>query len=180
MDIFKQNKVLLSIIAILAILNLTLIGFIIWSESSHHNESFPNQLQPPHHPMQSEDIREVAEILKNELNLSPNQVEQIRNLRTDFFKKEEDLIKIIRSERDSMNSNMFKKDINEELVKNLAKRVSENEYKMELLRFEQAKQFKSICTPEQLEKFEGLVREIRDYFKPDEHQPRPDNKPERK
>ena len=34
-------------------------------------------------------------------------------------------------------------------------------------RYEQAKELKKICTPEQMEKFETLVLEIRDYFKPD-------------
>lgn len=38
---------------------------------------------------------------------------------------------------------------------------------MELLRFEQAKELKSICNDKQQEKFEKLVKEIRDYFRPD-------------
>lgn len=38
---------------------------------------------------------------------------------------------------------------------------------MELLRFEQAKEMKLICNAEQQEKFEKLVKEIRDYFRPD-------------
>jgi ribosome biogenesis GTPase A len=62
---------------------------------------------------------------------------------------------------------MFNKSINDTLILSLAKRVSQNEYKMELLRFEQAKKFKTLCTPEQLEKFNDLVIEIRDYFKPE-------------
>jgi len=39
---------------------------------------------------------------------------------------------------------------------------------MELLRFDQAQSLKLICTPKQLEKFEGLIIEIRDFFKQDE------------
>ena len=62
----------------------------------------------------------------------------------------------------------------------LAKRVSEYEYKMELLRYEQAQQFKSICTPEQREKFEALVKEIRDYFKPNNQPPRKGDRPPRR
>ena len=73
---------------------------------------------------------------------------------------------MIRSERDSMNLQMFNINTNEEKLKQLALNVSQNEYKMELLRIEQARQLKSICTPKQLEKFSSLVKEIRDYFKP--------------
>ena len=32
--------------------------------------------------------------------------------------------------------------------------------------FEQAKTLKTICTPDQMKKFESLVIDIRDYFKP--------------
>ena len=67
-----------------------------------------------------------------------------------------------------MNAAMFNKTIDEETVKALAQRISDNDYEMEMMRFEQAKEFKSICNDEQLEKFEGLVKEIRDYFKPEE------------
>ena len=82
------------------------------------------------------------------------------------------MVDAVRNERDSMNTVMFNKNNNEELVKSLAKRISDNEYQMELLRFDQAKEFKSICTPEQLEKFEGLIKEIRDYFRPDNQPPK--------
>ena len=46
-------------------------------------------------------------------------------------------------------------------------------FKMELLRYEQAQELKAACTPEQQERFQNLVIEIRDYF-------RPDNQPQRK
>ena len=72
-----------------------------------------------------------------------------------------------------MNELIFNKDTDSTLVKALAKRVADNEYQMELYRLEQAQQLKAICTPEQLKKFNGLVKEIRDYF-------RPDNQPKRR
>jgi hypothetical protein len=37
---------------------------------------------------------------------------------------------------------------------------------------EQAQQLKTICTPQQLEKFDKLVIEIRDYFRPDNRPPK--------
>ncbi|NBU04813.1 MAG: hypothetical protein EBT39_00475 [Sphingobacteriia bacterium] len=87
-------------------------------------------------------------------------------LRLDFYTKEKVLSKIIRAERDSMNDIMFNKNTNEYKIKQLARNVADNEYKMEMLRFEQAKSMKAICSAKQLEKFEDLVKEIRDCFKP--------------
>ncbi|MEI8137156.1 MAG: periplasmic heavy metal sensor [Bacteroidota bacterium] len=158
MDIFAQNKLLIRIVIILAVLNVLSISVFVWKDVS------PN---PPPPPNDTNERKDIALILQKQLNLSETQTEQIRTLRSDFFQKEKELETIIRGERDSMNVAMFNKSINDTLILSLAKRVSENEYKMELLRFEQAKKFKTLCTPEQLEKFNDLVIEIRDYFKPE-------------
>ena len=94
------------------------------------------------------------------------QVSQIQTLRADFFKQEAVLKKTIGAKKDSMNDLIFNKKTDETLVKSLARGIAENEYQMELLRIEQAKMLKTICTSEQLEKFNTLVIEIRDYFRP--------------
>ena len=99
--------------------------------------------------------------------MTAEQTEQIKRLRENVFEKEKELTEVIRAERDSMNVAMFNKNTNEDEVKVLANRISTNEYKMEMIRLEQSKQLKTICTAEQLEKFEKLVLEIRDYFRPD-------------
>jgi len=121
----------------------------------------------PRQPKQLNEYREVSTILERELKLSKEQADRIKDLRSDFFEKEKELSTSIRSERDSINLFMFNKNDNAELIKSLARRVADHDYKMELLRFEQAQAFKAICTPEQLQKFEGLVKEIRDYFRQD-------------
>lgn len=111
-------------------------------------------------------MNEVFGVLKDELQLNATQIEQLKSLREDFFMKESKLAKTIKSQRDSMNELMFNAQTDTLLVKSIAKRVSNNEYKMEILRFEQAKTLKTICTPAQMKKFESLVIDIRDYFKP--------------
>jgi periplasmic protein CpxP/Spy len=163
MDIFTQKKFLIRIVILLVLLNLLLIGFFLFRGTYS---------KPPRQGNQNE-FRDVSEILRRELNLSNEQVDQIRILRSSYFEKEEALAAVIKGERDSINMIMFNKSTNEELVRSLARRVADNDYKMELLRFEQAQKLKSVCTPEQLEKFENLIIEIRDYF-------RRDNQPKRK
>jgi len=163
MDIFTQKKLLVRIVILLTTLNLILIASVVWND----------YFRKPPPPVNQDDFRDVSEILKRELNLSDKQVEQIRNLRSVYFRKERAISDVIKGERDSINSSMFSNNTNVELIKSLARRVAENEYKMELLRFEQAEELKAICTPEQLQKFEGLILEIRDYF-------RNDNKPAKK
>jgi Spy/CpxP family protein refolding chaperone len=162
MDIFTEKKLLTRIVILLIVLNLFSIGMFLWTDYFR---------KPPRQPNPNE-FRDVSSILKRELNLSEKQVDQLRKLRSGFFEQEKTLSEAIRSERDSINSTMFNKSTNEELVRSLARKVAENEYKIELLRFEQAQKLKSICTPEQMQKFEGLVFEIRDYFRQNNNPPK--------
>ncbi|MEI6088835.1 MAG: hypothetical protein WCR42_00130 [bacterium] len=164
MDIFAQKKCLVITVIVLAVLNISFISFFFLKDA------FYAQNQKP---FDKNDFKNVSKILEKELNLSKTQVEKIETLRKDFFKSEKLLSEEIKNKRDSMNTAMFNKTINDSLVISLARRIADAEYKMELLRYKQAQKFRSICTPEQLDKFGKLVKEIRDYFRPaDKPKPR--------
>lgn len=159
MDIFKQNKILIRTIVVLVALNVISMGFFIWKE-----------MQPNHRPLlfaKNERFRDVSMILKNELKLSNEQWIQFDQIRKRNYEKQTALKQIIRDDKDAMNVEMFNKTTNETRIKVLAKKISDNEYAMELLRFEQAQELKAVCNQEQLNKFQDLVIEIRDYFRPD-------------
>jgi hypothetical protein len=193
MDILMQKKLLVRIVVLLTVLNLSFIGLFVWkdflkkpppesNQSSSGNKPNPENRNNPQNDREPRNQRDVFEVLKRELNLSKIQVDQIRSLRAGFSETEKIVSDAIKNEKDSMNMIMFNVNTNEELIKSLARRVAENEYKMELLRYEQAKQLKSICTREQLQKFEGLVIEIRDFFRTENKQQnqlqnKPRNKP---
>ena len=163
MDIFTQNKNLIRVIVILISLNIVSIGFFIFKEMKPHNEPllFPK----------NEAYKDVSGLLKKELNLTNKQVARFDEIRKRNFEKQAVFKEIIRDDKDAMNEEMFNKNTNETKIKLLATKISENEYQMELLRFEQAKELKAVCNDKQLDKFQDLVIEIRDYFRPD-NQPR--------
>ncbi|MCC6842367.1 MAG: hypothetical protein IT264_04750 [Saprospiraceae bacterium] len=109
----------------------------------------------------------MASTLKEKLSLSAEQESQLLQLREMFFYKESELSKLIKSQRDSMNKEMFQQHTDSVLLNNLARRVAENEYLMECLRIRQSVELKNICTEEQLMKLEWLVKDIKNYFKPE-------------
>lgn len=153
MDIFSQRKLLIRITILLAVLNISLIAFFSW-KAFHFREG-----PPPQHDM-------IA-LLKKELQLSDTQAAAFKKIRDRFFEEEKILGETIRSKRDSINAIMYSRNSSDSLLAQYAASVAENEHKMELLRIEQAKQLRGVCSPEQLDKFETLVKEIRDYLKPD-------------
>ena len=167
MDIFSRNKFLLRLVFVLVLINIVSIGFQWWEKSRGENG------RPP-----KKDLNQLTVILTRELQLTPQQAEDLKKIRADFFTKEQALSQRIRGQRDSMNVEMFNANTDTVLVKNLSRRVAENEYQMEIYRFEQAQQLKNICTKEQLQKLGSLVLEIRDFFQPLQNKkpkPPPDN-----
>ena len=164
MDIFSQQKVFIRAIIALVVFNVFLVVFFIFKETRPRHEPFPFH--------KNESYRNVSKFLKKELNLSDQQIIQFEKIRKENIEKQSALKEIIREDKDAMNQEMYNKNSDEIKVKSLAEKISSNEYKIELLHFEQAKKLKAVCNDKQLDKFEDLVKEIRDFFRPD-NQPKP-------
>lgn len=169
MNIFSQQKWLTRLVIILVVLNIAALCFIIW-QNNKINAAFAKQntTQQPEEkdnrpPKKS--LEELTEILKQELNLTAEQVEQFKLIRQDFIDKEKQIRKKINAGRDSLNEEMFSNNVDTNLAKQISRGIAENEYQIQVYRIEQARQLAKICTPEQLNKFQDLVKEMRDYFK---------------
>lgn len=157
MDIFSRDKLLARLVVALVVVNLALVG-LFWWRSSHRPS-------PGQAPVQQKDL---SALLKQELRLNDSQTLVLKNIRAGFFEKEKTLSDSIRANRDSMNRLMFSPGAVEGKLEQLARAVAEGEYRMEMLRIGQATRVRALCTPEQLARLEKLVREIRDYLKPEE------------
>lgn len=155
MDIFSKNKFLVRVIFVLIFLNLFSTGYL-WRNMNKR----PNRNQPKPEKVNT------ANLLKDKLHLTDQQVTEINRIRDDFTQKEEKLILLIKAQRDSMNLEMFSETTDSVQLKRIARQLVENEYQMELYRIEQAQQFKNVCTKEQLTEFQNLVIDIRDFFQP--------------
>lgn len=161
MDIFQQNKMLYRLVVVMLIVNVIVIGLLVYfrMDSSGGQTRGGRQKDSP-------TAKQLSLVLKKELDLTDTQTREIERIRQSFFEKERVLAAEIKEKRDSMNLLMFNKEENDRLVVQLARGVAEREFDMELLRMQQAKSFRQVCTPTQLNKLQTLVKEIRDYFKP--------------
>jgi len=156
MDLYSRNKFLIRIFVVLIFLNLLSIGYLWWQRNDNRNNRPPKR-----------DSEKTAEAIKEKLQLNDVQGIALKNIREDFFRKEDTLSRLIKQQRDSMNTIMFKVDADTLMVYKIARRVAENEYKMETFRINQAQQLRMICTDSQLKKLEDMVKDIRDYFQPE-------------
>jgi len=121
--------------------------------------------RPNRNPPKQEKVG-TANLLKDKLHLTGQQVTEINRIRDDFTQKEEKLILLIKAQRDSMNVSLFNETTDTVQLHRIARQLVENEYQMELYRIEQAQQFKNVCTKAQLKEFQSLVIDIRDFFQP--------------
>ncbi len=158
MDIFSQNKFLIRTVLFLVILNLGSITFFTVKGFRTNND---DRFSP-----RNEQKRELSEILKKELNLSDIQIAKFEQIRMQNATRKSKLKEIINQDKDLLSSEMFNKNADDKKVLALAKKIGDNEYQIELSKINQSKQLKAICTPEQLEKFDDLIQEIRDYLRP--------------
>ena len=132
MDIFSKNKFLTRIVAVLILVNIVSIGFQWWDKTDDNG-------RPP-----KPNINQLTAILTKELQLTPQQAEDFKKIRENFFDKEEVLQQQIRVRRDSMNRLVFGKQTDTLLVKNIARRIAEYEYLTQMCRMEQAQALKNI------------------------------------
>lgn len=105
-----------------------------------------------------------VQFLKEKLHLTHEQELQIRAIREKYTKKEEEVSGAIKAQRDSMNSLMFSSESDTAKLRLIAARVATNEFKMEMLRIQQAEEFNKCCTPEQVDAFRQMMVHIRDFF----------------
>ena len=158
MDIFSQNKLLIRTILFLVVLNLGSITFFTIREMRPDQErDFANRERHK---------SEFSLILKKELNLTDAQFAKFEAIRKQNANRKSCLKATINQDKDSLNLEMFNKNYNEQKVLELARKIGDNEYNIELSKIEQSKKLKVICTPKQLDKFQNLMSEIRDYFRP--------------
>ena len=155
MDIFSKNKFLVRVIFVQIFLNLFSTGYLWRTMNKRPNRNPPKQ-----------EKGSTAYLLKDKLHLTGEQVIEINRNRDDFTQKEDRLILQIKAQRDSMNVAMFNETTDTVYLKRIARQLVENEYQMELYRIEQAQLFKNVCTKSQLNEFQNLVIDIRDFFQP--------------
>lgn len=109
MDIFKQNKILISLVVILAILNiLSIIG--LWTIKSGKLNTIKNvyYLSYGQYPIQEEDDR--LDKLANELKFNNEQKEKFKEIRNNYHNK----IKVIMNEIHEVKIQILNKTLESE------------------------------------------------------------------
>lgn len=152
MDIFEKKRFIGFLIALMATLNLALLG-TLWV---HYLRS-PYPGRPPS-PERRE--AEIANFFVAELNLTPQQKIILRALQKQFFTRVDAIHSEIKDLRRQIIDESFNVTPDVAKVEALADKIGSKEAQKERLLSEHFQEIKKICGPEQEKKLKSLAQEL--------------------
>ena len=173
MDFITRQRFLTIAIIILVLLNLFSLGAIWILQSGRGSSSLPLA-----HDRRGGEGN-IVDFLSKELNLTEAQVEAFKTVRRDLDQGRRFLEHEILEARRELVEESFQPNPDSAKVEMLALKIGENQIQLEQLVFEHFVKMRSLCNPEQSEKFDSLIHEILHRSKPPDtpHPPRDGRRP---
>jgi Spy/CpxP family protein refolding chaperone len=159
MNFLTKNRLAVISIIILVILNLFTLS-ALWFQRFGENH------KPPPHHFEMNKQGNGEEFLENELELTEEQAKQFEELRLKHFEKTKILMDEIHRYKKEITDELFSSTPDTNKVNLLSEEIGKNEAELERLSFSHFMKLKSVCQPEQKEKFERLFHVIFEDVKP--------------
>ena len=167
MDFITRQRFLTIAIIVLVLLNLFSLG-AIWILQSGRRPF----LQPPVH-YHREGKGNIVEFLSEELKLTDEQFKEFKAIRRDLDRGRRFLECEILETRRELVEESFRPNPDSTKAEFLVTKIGENQILLEKLLFDHFVKMKSLCTPEQSEKFDSLMHEILQRSRPPDAPPPP-------
>ncbi|MCX6258565.1 MAG: hypothetical protein NTW49_11815 [Bacteroidia bacterium] len=165
MDIFKKNKILISIVVILTVLNIASL-ITLWLmnyRDFHHRLGLPQI--PPQELMQK--------FLNNELNLSDKQSDFFRKSGNLHFTRVRNILDSIHEDKKQMFDELFKEHPDTLKIRGLISNIGRKQAEIERVTFNNFLIMKNKCNAVQQLKFKLIFREMLDLIDPSKRLPGP-------
>lgn len=153
MDFFSQHKFTTLTIILLVVLNLFTLSVILIREF--------RAPAPPDFPGQDPGRADrVMHFLRNELDLSRDQVKHFIQLRRNHFEAVQQIETEMKDIKKKMMDELFTAQPDEKKLEALAQTIGQLESRRELITFRHFMELKGVCKEEQREKFEFLLQNV--------------------
>ena len=157
MDLIRQNRLMAITVGLLVLLNLTALGTLWWTRLAPPPLPGPAPQQMPGPEGRNVD---VVGFLARELKFDRDQTRQFRQLRARFFDEEFRLRQEIHDLKQALTKAVFDANTDPDQMNALAVQIGEKHQEMELIQFEHLRAIKSLCTPQQKERFMALMDDV--------------------
>lgn len=145
MDYIKRNKLLLSIIGVLVILNLATVSFILFA---------PKPLGPP------PGGEPPGSFIERELGFSPEQRNRYTELREVFFREGRGRADAQAKARGALFDLMKNQNVSEGEIRQMASVIGNIETERSIDLYQHFRAIRAICTPDQQREFDTIIGDI--------------------
>jgi len=146
LDMIKQKRMLQLTIALLVILNLTLIIFMIMNKPPRQDAGTPQV--------------GLELFLQTELELSEGQMETLHNIRKQHFDNARPLLQSLADSLETLLAEAFKPVSDSSRVNELTRNISDIHIHMDLALYSHFAQLNALCTPEQQDRLKDLAGKL--------------------
>ena len=143
-----KTKILISIIAVLLVVNL---GMLIFFLSKHRLQSGMHEQRPRY---------SLTAVLEKEVGFNKQQLDQFEQMRDKHHQQIKPLFDSLRMAKDQFYILLNQTRVSDSTLKAAAKRIGERQEMLDLQVFQQFRELKSLCRPEQLPKFDSVLNRI--------------------
>ena len=144
----NKSKVFLTIIGILLVANIAMVCFFFLKKDGGKREKRPDRKTM------------IANFLKNEIGFNEAQLQRYDSLSTRHNESMKTMFDSSRSSKDRQFKILTAADFNDSVMNSVADQSSASQKIMELKMFNHLKNIRSLCTPEQLPKFDSLFVKV--------------------
>ena len=157
MDIFSQKKFMIWTITLLVLLNIISLA-TLWYQRSE---------RPPQQVRQGEQRQEsVTQFLNRELQLADDQKKEFERLRREYVDASTKLNEEIRAAKKSLFDLLAAPAPEKTTIDKLTGEIGTKQAQLDLMLFNHLTALRTLCTPVQRDKFNTILREIRDLMRP--------------
>lgn len=151
----SKNRTLLFIIAFLMLTNIAVVVYFLRQPESKTGKEAtpPAQGQPGGR-------NGIATQLQKEVGFSEQQIAQYKDMKAAHWKIAKPLFDAMQKSKDSLYELVKQPTVDEALLQQRAENISERQKALEIQGFRHFKEVRGLCTPEQLPRYDSLLKKI--------------------
>ncbi|HEY6504713.1 MAG TPA: hypothetical protein VIZ28_12110 [Chitinophagaceae bacterium] len=143
----SNKRSLIFIIIFLLLTNIGVLGYFLWFK------------KPPSKPSSGPPVG-MAKSLQNEVGFDSLQIIEYRKIKEKHWATIKPMFEDIRKTKDSLFRLLSYENVNDSLVNATADAIGQKQKAIDLQAFNNFKQIRALCKPEQLVKYDSLVQRM--------------------
>ncbi len=147
-ETFVRNKVLSVLVIILLLTNLLLLFFFVWNKPDEGVKG----------PVRGRG--EVTQLLEKEVGFSKQQLDQYKQLKDQHWERMKPSFGELRIARDNLYKLLNESSVPDSVVTAAADSIGARQVVIDLQTFRHFREVRSLCTPEQLPRFDSVVQHV--------------------